>query len=685
MTQTQIFRGRQLVHFRRWSRKSYAIFNSLGKIIKISPLKVSFSILTLTVCTLQAQNKMSQEAEKEVKLDELEVTAQANPLVFTPHGRIITTLTQKEIQAAPVSDLAGLLNFVQSVDIRQRGPNDIQSDLSIRGGSFDQTLVLLNGIPISDPQTGHFNLNIPIDLHDIQRIEVLKGPAARIYGPGAYSGAVNIITRIDEENSVAARLSAGQNDFYHWGTSLQLNKNFMKSKWSYFGKKSSGYMKNTDFVSHNGFWQSQLQGSGFLVESQLAVQHKDFGANSFYSPKYELQYELNRNLTASLGVHFGKKLRVSVVPWYRQHRDNWQLNRENPTLYQNFHQTAVWGVQSKAITRTQLGKTSIGLQWSSEQLQSSSMGEKLEEPREISWAKGQFFKYSYERNHLSLYLEQSKNISSKIHVSVGALVHYLSSNESWNVYPGIELSYALSDSSALFASANQAMRLPTFTDLFYSGPANMGNSQLKPERATSYELGFRTKSEAFSWESNVFLKKGTDIIDWIWYDTIWKTENMTRLTTFGFEANASVNPQIIWETKWFKQLNVNYTYLNIDKAGSDYQSKYALNNIRHQVNVSALFQPLKHWYLSINGSYKDRLGTYQIYNFTTKEYENRPNTDYFTWNARVVYKPPFAEFFVELHNISDSKVVEFGVPQPGFQALAGVNRKLQLKPSRNNN
>lgn len=673
------FSGPQTILFRQWSRKAYAVFNSLKSIVKIGRLELTFSILTLATSVVTAQSNSIEAPDEQVELEELEVTAQAESLVFSQHGRMITTITKQEIESAPVSNLADLLAFVQSVDIRQRGSQGVQADVSIRGGSFDQVLVLINGIPVSDPQTGHFNLNIPVDLADIQKVEILKGPGARIFGPNAFSGAINIITIAEEGNHVSARVMGGQNALYQYGATANFQLKNWKTKVSYDQKGSDGYMENTDYKSYNAFLQSSLQLKTLLLDAQLGFMQKDFGANSFYSPKHPLQYESNQSRIASMGFHFGKKLRVSILPFYRQHRDNWQLTRENPEIYQNFHQTNVYGARAKVIFYSRIGKSSFGLNAKSENLLSSSMGEKLDTPEDISWAKGNQFKYAYQREHVGLYFEQSKEFAKKWRVSLGLLLHsYSGQEQSVNVYPGMDISYQASKSFKIFSSINNAMRLPTFTDLFYSGPANLGNPNLVPEKSLTFELGAEYVQPAYQFQATFFRRHGTDIIDWIWHDSIWKTENITQLTTNGIELATQLNPDKLWDVKFWKKFAADYTYLDMQKEEANIQSKYALNNLRHQFNMAMQFELMRNLKLQVQASYNDRLGSYQSYDFDHGVYVDHLYEDYWSINAKLSYQYKTMEAYVEANNLSDVKVVEFGVPQAGLWILGGIKYKLDF-------
>src|SRR5690606_34953561 len=130
-------------------------------------------------------------------------------LPFSKQSRNISLISKLQIETAPARSLAEVLSFVPGLDIRQRGVTGVQADVSIRGGSFEQTLMLLNGIKLSDPQTGHHMMNIPLPLVNIDRVEVLKGPASRVFGQNAYAGAINVITELSDKRYARVQGYAG--------------------------------------------------------------------------------------------------------------------------------------------------------------------------------------------------------------------------------------------------------------------------------------------------------------------------------------------------------------------------------------------------------------------------------------------------------------------------------------------
>ena len=166
---------------------------------------ILFSIFLLSLQSLRGQDKTDSVA---VNLAELQVNANRNKL-YSEMGRVLTIVDKEEIARSPVQSIDQLLDYVTGLDIRQRGTNGTQADISVRGGSFDQVLVLLNGVNITDPQTGHFNLDIPLNLSDVSRVEILEGSSARVLGPNAFSGAINIVTDNNEKHSLNAEVVVG--------------------------------------------------------------------------------------------------------------------------------------------------------------------------------------------------------------------------------------------------------------------------------------------------------------------------------------------------------------------------------------------------------------------------------------------------------------------------------------------
>ena len=197
----KIYRENKPLAFSKWSNKGFAVFSSLKKVVKISTLAVAY-LLFANPNSVSAQSVDTSSVSRNYDLESIDVTSEQLPETYSNISRVVVTITQKEIERAAVTSVNELLEYAANIDIRQRGTNGVQADISMRGGTFDQVLVLLNGVNITDPQTGHHNLNLPVHLSSIKKIEILKGPGAWKFGPGAFNGAINIITEVDRKSVV---------------------------------------------------------------------------------------------------------------------------------------------------------------------------------------------------------------------------------------------------------------------------------------------------------------------------------------------------------------------------------------------------------------------------------------------------------------------------------------------------
>jgi len=269
---------RQVVHFRRWTRKPYAVFNSLGRVIRIGVLLYTLSILTKPS---RAQQTDSLLIVKTFPDDEVVITAQRVPVLASQASRPLGIMVPEIIQPLAISTPAEALDMIPGADVRQRGAPGTQADISLRGGSFDQSLVLLNGINLTNPQTGHHSFDLPLSPWWISRIEVLRGPAARVWGSNAFTGAVNVSTPYPTHNRTEIRVQGGQNSLFSFDGSLMGRR----KKWGWFAglnhQNHNGFAPNTDANQQLGFGRLIYQGKSASFEMQGGISHRAFGANSF--------------------------------------------------------------------------------------------------------------------------------------------------------------------------------------------------------------------------------------------------------------------------------------------------------------------------------------------------------------------------------------------------------------------
>jgi len=675
--------GDKMLTFRRWAGKNYSLFQTLNRQVKITVLLVIY--LTVTLPENVFAQTLSTDVSMEYDLDEIKVSAQRSPVTYSQVARIVSVIEREEIEAAPVQSIQELLEYALSVDVRQRGVHGVQADISVRGGSFDQTLILLNGINISDPQTGHHNFNLPVSLKSISRVEILQGPAARVYGPNAFSGAINIITGENTNKEMNLDLAYGEHNLLDVNASY----GFQTGKFQHFvagnRKSSDGYIDNTDFETHNIFYHGQLESEPGKLDVQLGYTEKGFGANSFYTPKYPNQYEKTKTTFASLQYETGKKLHFKPALYWRRHQDRFELFRDNPASWyttHNYHLTDVLGASINTWFSSALGKTSFGAEFRSENIWSNVLGEEMDEPIKVPGESGQYFTRSHSRSHVSYFAEHSLYLN-KWSISLGAMFNWISDLDfDWKVYPGIDIAYQISNDLKIYSSLNTSMRMPTFTDLYYNGPSNIGNPDLKPEKSLTVEGGLKYNNKAIKAHLNAFYRNGKDLIDWVREDQEekWKTQNLTEVNSFGIESGFDISPEkVLGQPIFIKKVKLNYSYIKLDKGNQEYFSNYVLDNLKHKFDVSMYHNIWKNLAANWQLSYQDRNGSYM--QFEDGDYTGEVAYDPF-WlvNLKLYWKHKNLELYSSVSNLLDEKYNDIGnLQQPGRWFTFGVHYKLKFK------
>jgi|GEM_PF-3022 len=622
-----------------------------------------FFVLLVSAIQLQASDSLR------VELNTLQVSAPAKKM-YSELGRVVHSIDKKQIQAMPVSSIDQLLETITSVDIRNRGVGGTQADISIRGGSFDQVLVLLNGVNITDPQTGHHNLNVPLDLADVERIELLQGTSARLLGPNAFSGALNIVTASKTGKKVNAHLTAGSFETFSQSVSASVGTEKLSLFATASRNTSEGYRDNTDYKTTNAFAHAQYRTKkAGEFGLQLAAQDKDFGANSFYSLAHPNQFEHTETQFAAFDWNIQlNALKLSAQAYNRTHYDRFELYRDmvGATIKykaHNYHLTNTTGAKVLGALNTNMGKFSLTFEQRREHILSNVLGDSLKNPVENSREDSIFFIKSKTRNISNVAFDYSLFLN-QFYVSAGAA---LSHSNDFGLQPtwGIDFGYELSKYARLFASANSAVRLPTFTDLFYNGTTFLGNPELQPEKSTSIELGAKYQKNRFKADATVFYNMGRDIIDWVLpaSGAQSQSKNLTSLNTKGIEFSANYSPK----STIFQNLSFSYAFIDLDKEATDYDSRYALDYLRHKMTASLKHKVYKHIHATWQASYNDRNGTYTNINKQMVDYK-----PFALLNLRL--EAPSKQFtvYIDANNITDTQFVDFGgLTQPGFNLLAG--------------
>lgn len=636
--------------------------------------KVLIAVLNLLLLSVLA---IAQTTDlQQINLNEVEINAMKKS-ELTETGKIVTIIDKMEIENSAANSLEDLIKSVLGIDIRKRGTNGVQADISIRGGSFDQVLVLLNGVNISDPQTGHYNLDVPIELNDITQIEILHGSAARMYGANAFSGVINIITGKNNNNFISSETAIGSFGFQ----SQNISANYKTEKLKLFGsgtaKQSDGYIKNTDFNTKNLFVQSQINITPFkIINVQLGLQNKAFGANNFYTTAYPNQFEHTKTLFSTIEwIQKSKNWFFNYQLFWRQHHDRFELFRSNENAlswYQghNYHQSDISGGKFSVNKTWDFGKTTFGGELRNEHIYSNVLGKPMENKKSVPFEKNQFFNKSDNRLLSTFFLNQ--NYNTKHWFFSGGISSTNSKAFGANFLGGGEIIYSPTQISQLFVGINSAVRLPTFTDLYYTSATQKSNPNLRPEHSVTFDAGIKITPSQQEISIAAFARNGKDIIDWIRKpdETIWESSNLTAINAFGFESKYEYK----FETPYLKSVSLGYSFLQLDKKADNFDSKYALDYLKNKVIVQTDFQLCKHLFLQNNIGFFDRNGTYL--NVETQNLQSY--SPYWLVDAKITWRKENFKIYADLQNILNQSYVDFGgISLPGINLNFGLQISLK--------
>ena len=685
----QVRRTNRVTTFRKFCRKGYSVFRSMHKMVRIgclSTVYLLFAIPANAETNMMIVRHDTISSMKDVEVEEVVVSAQRAPVAFSQVARVVQVIGKEEIQSAPIQCLQDLLEYSLNVDVRQRGSYGVQADISIRGGSFDQVLVLLNGININDPQTGHHTLNLPVSLDAIERIEILEGPASRVYGPNAFSGAINIITGMSNNSNFKARVTGGENGYYDAGISTTFVSGKLKNFVSVDHRSSDGYIKNSDFKLTDAFYQGQLSTKSGPIEWQIGRTDREFGANSFYTPAYPDQFEKVKTTFASVKMETGKTVHFTPSFYWRRNQDIFELFRYpelTPTWYKdhNYHLSDVYGTNLNAWFTSRFGKTAFGADFRSENIWSTVLGKPLSKPIPIPGENGKSFTKSDSRSNFSLFAEHSVYLQ-KFTASAGVMTNWNSNLEmGWKFYPGIDLSCEVSSRLKWYASINSSLRMPTFTDLYYSSPTNVGNSSLLPEQAVAFESGFKYQFRGVDGHFAYFHRSGKNMIDWVKKpdESIWYAQNITKLNTDGIEFSAKIDPQKLFgKQSLIKSVSFAGAWLTQNKRSGTYASKYVLDFLNHKFDLGLSHMLMKNFGLNWQISYQDRNGSYT--KWEGSQYGNEVDYKPFILvNSRLHWTKNKTTVYFEVSNLLNKVYFDFGnIEQPGRSIRVGLIQQLNL-------
>ncbi len=676
------------MRFKRFSRKGYALFSVLGREVLIGTL----SIATLAHAKAEGVTSQAEKADdslqrNELKLDEVVVTGSRAPLTQSETAKIVSVITRDDIHRAAAETVNDVLKLVTGVDVRQRGGFGVQTDISIGGGTFDQIAILLNGVNISNPQTGHLSADFPVSLDDIVRIEVIQGAASRVYGASAFNGAINIVTTAAAQKSGGSVYAEGGSyGTFGAGGRGALITGKVANALSLGYKQSDGGTDNSYFRKSQGFFHgsySPWQGEEMAgtLSWQFGMNTMRYGANTFYSAAYPDQYESNARIFASVkGEMRVGVFNIQVTPYWNRNYDHFQLIYGS-SKGENFHRTDVLGASANISANWALGRSAIGAEIRKEKIVSTNLGVPLDEADyvEVPRHDGIYYNKRCERTDASFFLEHNillRRFTASLGVVANRNTGY---NNSFRLYPGVDMSFRPADRWKVTASWNMAFRMPTFTDLFYKSPTQEGNVGLKPEKTHSLRIGAQYATKAVEASVSGFYDWGTDMIDWVMYSAEDKYHSANfSLENRGYELNLRFMPREVWQNCVVERVTLGYAY--IDQKRKDdiaiYKSNYAMEYLRHKFVAGIDHRIISRLTASWSFRWQQRMGSYILYENHKSTGIAHPYKPYGVLDMKLMWTDKHYDLSLSLNNITSYHYYDLGnVEQPGFWLMAGAKLK----------
>ena len=531
---------------------------------------------------LIAQQIFAQQANDTIAIGEVSILDNRLNTPLSKENRNIYVINKAEINKLPARTIQDVLQYASGIDLRQRGAFGTQADVSMDGGSFEQTLILLNGVKIMDHQTAHNALNLPLPLEAIDRIEVVRGPAARVYGNNSLTGVINIVTKQPKKSGIYANTYFGTNfekdkedtgdTFTNRG--VQIGGTIAKGKHQHqlfashdFG---NGYRYNTAYENNKLYYQGNVQFNDFnrLIATYGYVKN-GFGANGFYAaPGDKNSKELVETTLVSLQSKHQISDRFSLAPRvsYRYNFDDYRYFKNDLTKGRSKHYSNSISGDINSTYRLNKGQIGVGVEYRNDQISSTSIK-------------------NHTRDNVGFYAEYKTDITPKLNVNIGTYVNY-NSQYGWQAFPGIDASYSVNSNFKFVANAGSSQRIPSFTDLYLDQrPGNIGNANIESEKAFQTEVGFKYNKRNLSFNAYYFYRSITDFIDWVRLTTNepWQAQNFGDLKTNGFNTKASYLANL--NSNQSIKISLSYAYLDpkFENVDNQYKSKYKIESLKHQV------------------------------------------------------------------------------------------------------
>jgi iron complex outermembrane receptor protein len=590
----------------------------------------------------QTSDSLSQKAV--VTLPPTIITATRIPTITTAVNRSYEILHPSDMSATPPLSIDEVLRYSSMSGVQSRGVFGIQTDMSIRGSTFSQNLILLNGQRLNDPQTGHHTFDLPVTIDDIDRIEIVKGHASTQYGADAYAGVVNIITKRPSGQSLTLRIGGGEYGLLTGLASLTTGGATVNSRNTFEIKKADGFRDDTEFTAWSITTINEVMVAGGRYSLIGGYTKKNFGAFDFYSPGRNAASKEKTSVGwLTLETEFsGGAVRIHPKIYFRRHDDEFVYM---PGSHPNTHTTYAGGGEvTGTLTFDRFTSVLLGVEGNWDRIASTSLG-------------------NHRRSALSIFGIFQTAFAEVISLDIGARQDW-HSEYGRQFSPSIGVGYLFRETTKLFVSAGRSFRAPSYTDLYYNDPANSGNPNLIPETGWSYEFGMRNTSlRDVIVSSAIFLRDQTALIDYVQYfendqyHAVNFTSARTRGGELGIEWSDGSRSSDDQSDVFISGIKADYLYLDshIDR-GNSYRTKYSLNHPRHILSASVYLHLPARIDASMTGTWKKRMEeAYTLIDIGVRKEFNPVN------------------IYIKAQNILNTRYEEIlGVPQPGRWIWGGI-------------
>lgn len=589
-----------------------------------------------------------------------EVVLQGNRIEvpFDQSARDIQVITQREIQQLPATSLNEVLSYISGVDIRQRGPFGAQTDVSIDGGSSEQSIVLINGVKMIDSQSAHNMMNIPVPLSAIAHIEVLRGAAARVYGINALTGAINIVTRKSDRPSLVAIAQGGssfkskeENDGsgIYAGGSGELTGTFGSDRSRHLlsgafansnGQRYNSASKNTRLL-YTGSYDLDLQHS---IQAMAGYANSRFGANGFYAAPGDRESEeiVASSIFSLSSTHLLGDWLITPRISNRYGEDDYRYYRNDLSTARSLHYTNALMLELNSRLTTNFGTLGFGWESRMETINSSNIGE-------------------HHRDNHGLYGEWQGNFGPKLTGTLGVYANY-NTDYGWQLYPGLDVAYSISQNWQVAGSIGSGQRIPSFTDLYLDQrPGNIGNARLQPENAWSYEGHLKYNRSSFGFQTGYFYRHISDFIDWVRNDPSlpYSPVNFGSNKMYGFHTRVRQHFNFGDHQRLGYRISYNYLSPSIESE-TEVNSKYVLESLKHQLITGVDLQ----W-----GQLDLRLENRWV--------QRELASGYHVADIRINYQISHMQLFTQVTNLFNAQYTEAGaVPMPGRWFNLGIRYRV---------